>query len=44
VLIPPLPILVGSGLAFHAGFVTSTSPSWIPFSAISPPSTAIVIN
>lgn len=44
VLIPPLPILVGSGLTFHAGFVTSSSPTWVPFAAISPPSSPIVVN
>ena len=44
VLIPNLPLLANSGLAFHAGFVTSLSPTWTPFTAISAPSTPIVIN
>lgn len=43
-LIPNLPLLANSGLAFHAGFVTSLSPTWTPFTAISAPSTPIVIN
>jgi hypothetical protein len=43
-LIPNLPVLVGSGLTIYVGFVTSRGPSIVPFSAISSPSSAIVIN
>lgn len=43
-LIPNLPFLTNSGLTLYAGFVTSLSPTWIPFSAVSAPSPPIVIN
>jgi hypothetical protein len=43
-LIPNLPFLTNSGLTLYAGFFTSQSPTWIPFSAISSPSPPIVIN
>jgi hypothetical protein len=44
VLIPNLAFLANSGLTFYAGFVASQSPTWTPFSAISPASSPIVIN
>lgn len=44
VLIPNFSFLINSGLAFRAAFVTSLSSTWTPFSAISAPSTPIVIN
>ena len=43
-LIPNLPLLQNSGLTMYAAFFTSLSPSWVPFSAVSPPSSPIVIN
>ncbi|MEQ1631675.1 MAG: hypothetical protein ABL997_04845 [Planctomycetota bacterium] len=43
-LIPNFPFLQNSGLALYAAFITSTTPAGIPFSAISAPSTPIVIN
>ncbi|MBK8975122.1 MAG: hypothetical protein IPM29_04305 [Planctomycetes bacterium] len=42
--IPALPVLAGSGLTMHVAFVTSLSPALLPFSGISTPSSAIVIN
>jgi len=43
-LIPNLPLLQNSGLTIYSGFFTSMSPTWTPFSAVSPPSAPIVIN
>ncbi|MGE3174966.1 MAG: hypothetical protein AB7O97_20225 [Planctomycetota bacterium] len=43
-LIPNFPFLQGSGLPIYAAFITSQSPTGTPFSAVSAPSPAIVIN
>lgn len=43
-LIPNFPFLYNSGLTLYAAFITSATPAGVPFSAVSAPSTGIVIN
>lgn len=43
-LIPNLPVLVGSNFPIYCGFVTSDQPGMVPFTGISSPSSVILIN